>query len=183
MNSTAIWADDEMSHLAAIVIYDHYQSGCRAMAFLDRVAGNFGGQIHFRLALWPMDGLAYPGANVEVIQDLGRSKILIWALHTGGELPKSVFDWVECWAHCRAGGDSALVILGNSNSAAVEELGKIAKPRGITLFCEPTTQPGSGRQSGLEEGLEKRGPAFGPILRESPDPSRSGYHPHWGLNE
>ena len=71
------------------------------------------------------------------------------ALRTGGELPKSAFEWVECWAQCRAGGDSVLVILGNAKTAAVEELQQIAERHGITLSCEPSIQPALGWTTSL----------------------------------
>ncbi len=108
--------------------------------------------------------------------------ILVLALRLEDELPKSVFDWVECWAHSRAGDDSALVVLGNPNIAAVGELEQLAQRRGITLFCEPTAQPGCGWQNCLED-LQKREQTPLPLFEEIPGSSRSGYNPHWGLNE
>ena len=153
---------NEILPLTAVVIYDHYESGCRAKTFLDQVAANAGDEILLNLALWPMDSLAYPNTNIGVFQDLGRSMILVLALRPGGELPKSVFDWVECWAHSGAGDDSALVVLGNAKIAAVEELEQIARRHGITLFCEPTTQPGLGWHN-YAEGRQKPQQTLSPI--------------------
>src|SRR3974390_572151 len=117
--------------LTAIVFYDDYESGCRAKALLEQVAANIDGEIPFSLALWPMDCLAYPGISVEVLGDLGRSTLLVLSLATGGELLNSIFAWVECWAHCWGGEDSALLVLGNAGPAALEKLGRIAERRGI----------------------------------------------------
>src|SRR5208283_641233 len=83
---TCAKATRKMLSLATVVLYDHYESGCRAKAFLDQVAAKAGDGIQFSLALWPMDSLAYPDTNIGVFQDLGRSMMLVLALHAGREL-------------------------------------------------------------------------------------------------
>jgi len=172
---------NEMLPVTAAVIYDQFESGCRAKAFLDQVSANAGDEILLSLALWRMDSLTYPDTTTGVMQDLGRSVILVLALRPGGELPKSVFEWVECWAHSRAGDDSALVVLASANTATVGELEQTAQRRGITFFCEPATQPGAEWQSHLE-GLQKREQSpLWPISEEID--SRSGSYRHWGINE
>ena len=171
-----------MLSLPTVVIYDHYESGCRAKAFLDQVAAKAGDEILFNLALWRMDSLAHPGSSTEVFRDLGRSILLVLALCPGGELPKSVFDWVECWAHFGAGDGSALVVLGNANTAALEELEQVAQRHGITLFGEPTTQPCLGWQNYIE-GPQKFQQAFSTIGAAVPDDLHSRHYRHWGINE
>ncbi len=184
MASTSLCQEvaNEMLAVPAAVIYDHLESGCRAKAFLDQVSANAGDENLLNLALWRMDSLAQPDTTTGAIQDLGRSVILVLALRPGAELLKSVFDWVECWAHSRAGDDSALVVLGSAHTAAVGELEQIAQRRGIALFCEPTAQPGWGWQNCLED-LQRREQTPLPLLEVVPGSSRSGYNPHWGLNE
>ena len=184
MNPALIGAEpaQDMLPLAAVVLYDDYESGCRAKGVLDDIAADTGGAIQFRLALWRIDSLAHPDTSTGVFRDLEGSTILALALRTVGELPKSVFDWVEWWAHCRSGDDSALVVLGNAGPAAVEELGQIAQLRGITLFCKQTTPAGSERDANIE-GPEKPEQFPTAILGKIPDDSRIGCYRHWGLNE
>ena len=172
---------NELLPLTAVVLYDDYESGCRAKALLEQVAANIGGETPFSLALWRMDSLAYPGTSAEVMRDLGRSMLLVLAFHHGGELPKSVFEWVECWAQFGAGDDWALVVLGSAPTAVVGELEQIAQRRGITLFCEPTTQPGWGWQNRLEDLQQRAQTPLWPILEELD--WRPGSYRHWGINE
>jgi len=184
MNPTKVGeeAANEMWPLATVVIYDDYESGCTAKAFLDQVAANAGGEIQFSLTLWQMDWLAHLGTIKEVFRDLGRSVILVMALRTGGDLPKAVFDWVACWACSHAGGHSALVILGNADATAEEELRRIADRHGIRLFSRQMMQPGLDWEKYLQ-GLPKREEVPGPILEEIPHHPRSESYRDWGLNE
>jgi hypothetical protein len=184
MNPTKVGeqAAKEMWPVATVVIYDEYESGSRAKAFLDQVAANAGGAIQFSLTLWQMDWLAYPFAANEVFRDLERSSVMVLALRAGGEPPKSVFDWVECWVHRRIGGDSALVILGNADATAVEELRRVAEQHGIRLFSQQTSQLGLEWQNYIQS-LQEREQTPGPILWETPDRSRSESYRDWGLNE
>jgi len=175
-------AANGMRPLTAVVIYDHFESGCRAKALLDQATANAGGEIQFSLALWRIDRLAHPGTSNAVFQDLRRSMILVLALRPGGELPKLVSGWVECWAHSRAGGDSALVILGNACST-VEELGQIARRHRITLLCEQIGQTALAWQDCSLDRLQEQELTLPPIWEEIPDDSRSGYYRHWGVNE
>ena len=181
-NTIRAGARQDMLPLAAVVLYDDYESGCRAKAFLDDIAADAGGAIQFRLALWRIDSLAHPDTSTGVFRDLEGSTILALALRAGGDLPKSVVACVECWAHCRSGDDSALVVLGNAGPTAVEELGQIAQLRGITLFCKQTTPAGSERDANIE-GPEKPEQFSTAILETIPHDSRIGYYRHWGLNE
>src|SRR5271165_4148665 len=82
MTSTRLCPEvaNQMLPLTAVVIYDHYESGCRAKAFLDQVAANAGDETLLNLALWRMDSLAHPGASIGVFRDLGRPIILVLAL-------------------------------------------------------------------------------------------------------
>jgi hypothetical protein len=184
MNPTEVGeeAANAMWPLATVVIYDDHESGCTAKAFLDRVAANTGGEIQFSLTLWQMDWLAHPGTIIEVFRDLGRSIMLVLALRTGGDLPKAVFDWVACWACCQTAGHSALVILGNANATAEEELWRIAERHGIRLFVQQTSQPGLEWQTYIQ-GLQEQEQIPRPMLGEIPDRSRSESYRDWGLNE
>ena len=181
MNATMMRTEavNETWPLETLVICDHYESECRAKVLLDRVAANAG--VQFSLTYWRLDDLADASANAGVFSNAWCPMLLMLALRTGGELPKSVFEWVEYWARCRAGGYSALVILGNANTAAVKELQQIAGRRGITLFCEPATESALGYQS-LIAGLKGRAQILTPILAKTLGEPQSGYS-HWGLNE
>ena len=178
-NTIRAGARQDMLPLAAVVLYDDYESGCGAKAVLDDIAADAGGAIQFRLALWRIDSLAHPDTSIGVFRDLEGSTILALALRAGGDLPKSVVACAESWAHRRSGDDSALVILGNAVPAAVEELGQI---RGITLFCKQTTPPGSERDTNIEDP-EKPDQFPTTILETIPHESRIGCYPHWGINE
>ena len=181
-NTIRAEARQDMLPLAAVVLYDDYESGCRAKAVLDDIAADTGGGVQFRLALWRIDSLAHPDTSIGVVRDLEVSAILALALRAAGDLPKSVVACVECWAHCRSGDDSALVVLGNAGPAGVEELGQLAQRRGITLFCEQTAPPGLKWHADIE-GVEKPDQFPTVILGKIPDDSRIGCYPHWGLNE
>ena len=165
--------------LETLVICDHYELECRAKVLLDRVAANAG--VQFSLTYWRLDDLPDPSADVGAFSNVWCPMLLMLALRTWGELPKSAFEWAEEWARCRAGGYSALVMLGNAKAAAVKELQQIAGRRGITLFCEPATESALGCPS-LIAGLKGRAQILTPILAKTLGESESGYS-HWGINE
>ena len=109
--------------------------------------------------------------------------ILVLALRPGGELPKSVFKCVEGWARFRKGDDSALIVLECTETVAVKKLAQIAQQRGVTLFCEPTAELGSGSQSCLEDLQKRERTPLWHMFEEIPDDSGSGSYTHWGINE
>ncbi len=183
MNATMMRTEavNERWPVETLVICDHYESECRARAFLDKVAATAGEGIRFNLTYWRLEGLSDPSENIGVFGNVWCPTVLMLALRTGGEVPKSLFQWVEYWAECRAGGYSALVGLGNLNTAAVEQLQQVAGRRGIALSCEQSNQAALGCQSFIA-GLKGREQVLMPILQKTLDDSPSGYS-HWGLNE
>jgi hypothetical protein len=167
--------------LAAIVLYDNEESGRTAERFLNHVIADAGGGIQSSLALWRIDSLPHPDTSPGFFRDLERSTILALALGGGGELPKSVFDWVERWAHRQFGDASALGVFGDPGPAAVEELAKTARRFGIEFFWDQRTQPGLKGQN-FDDQRKRQNTLF-PIREEFPDNSRSGNYRHLGINE
>ena len=162
--------------LTAAMIYDCYESGCRGKALLDRVTENAGDEILFSLALWRADALASPDTSPSVLQNLERAMLLILALRPGADLPRCVFDWVECWAHSRAGDDSALAVVGSADTGAIEELEQLSQRRGIMFSCEPPPQLGSTPRRPQQQEL-----ILEPLWEE---PAHLAQHyRHWGINE
>ena len=183
MNRTMIFpeATEQALPLGAVVLYDQHASGLRAKLFLDHVAATAGLGIEFRLALWRIDSLADADTSLRVFQSLECSPILALALRAGRELPKSIFGWVECWAHCRSEDDSALVVLGIPGPATLKALNKTAERGGITLFCEDGMPAAVGWQNHLDD-TPKRGQTARPRMN-IPDDWRSEPYNHWGINE
>ena len=184
MNPSTIGAEaaPEILPLAAIILHDYDESGRRAKALLEQIAANAGEGIQFRLAQWRIDRLTQFETSIGVFRDLRLAAILVLALPMEGGLPKSVFHWVDYWAHCRSGENSALVVLGSPGPADKEELESLAERFGLKLFCEQRNERSSGWWDSLDDLPKPEQTPF-PMWEEPPANCWSGYYRHWGLNE
>lgn len=81
MASTSLCQEvaNEMLPMSAVVIYDQFESGCRAKVLLDQVAADASDEFLLNPALWRMDSLADPDTNIGVSGGLGHSMTLVLA--------------------------------------------------------------------------------------------------------
>jgi hypothetical protein len=196
MSATSLHTERQAESLAlkAAVLYDAYDSGCRAKVFFDQLTALLGGEMQFSLALWRMDMLQLPGGFDAALRDFGGAELLVLAPRADRAQPASGMEWVESWAVGHTHGNAALVVLTGRLLAASDEfdpltqnvraLQSLAERLTIGFFCDWTTELGRQLRTFVDHP-RRREPEVTTTLRSLIAPDEGSPYPydHWGLNE
>ena len=95
----------------AVIAYEDFDAGRRAMDVCKLLVAQLGNEVQFRCSMWKFEVLRCPKLQRIAVGDARDADMILVATGSSGELPAEVKRWVESWVPERQGQAAALLAL------------------------------------------------------------------------
>ena len=164
--------NDAGATLRVTVVYEDVRSREHAVEVCTRVTRRLGREYEFDLAWFKASHLHDEGIRRLASGSAAAADMVVFCLHTAGELPAHLAVWLEEWIGRRASGPGALVLLCQETvpkfmhvGLARFQLEAFAHRARMDFICEPGDLAATG-SSGDTESLQSRAGRMTPLLDE-----------------